>query len=83
LVSHLCIKLATDTSHFPNSQHQLCYTFRLLVGQALAQVEGYIINNHNNLTDIPTLNMILKTAFEDTNHVITLKKEIGGTKTNQ
>jgi hypothetical protein len=40
-VSHLYIKLEGDTCHFPNPQHQLCFTCRLLVGQVFAKVEAY------------------------------------------
>jgi hypothetical protein len=38
-VSHLHMKLAGDASCFSNPQHQLQYTFELLVGQAFMQVE--------------------------------------------
>jgi hypothetical protein len=39
-VFHLRIKFAGTASRFPNPQHQLQYTFGLLVGQAFEQIEA-------------------------------------------
>jgi hypothetical protein len=47
------MKLAKDTSHFPNSKYQLRYTFGLLVGQAFVQVEAYITDDGINLDNMP------------------------------
>jgi hypothetical protein len=45
------MKLAGDTTHLPDPQHQLHYTFEFRLGQALAQVEAYIMPDSSNLTD--------------------------------
>jgi hypothetical protein len=64
-VSHLCMKRAHDPSHLPNSQHQLQFTFRYLVGQASAMVEASINDESINLADVPALITVLETGFVD------------------
>jgi hypothetical protein len=54
-ISHIHMKLAGDTSRFPNPQHQFRYTFELLVRKAFMQVKAYIANEGINLTDVPAL----------------------------
>jgi hypothetical protein len=70
------MKLAGNASHFPNPQHQLRYTFGLLVGQAFMQVEAYITNEGNNLTDVPALITVLEMAFRDPDHVVTAERKL-------
>jgi hypothetical protein len=65
--------LAGDASCFPNFQHQLWYTFELLVGQAFTQVKAYITDEGNNLADIPSLITVLEMAFRDPNRMVTAK----------
>jgi hypothetical protein len=65
------MRLAGDTSHFPNPQHQLWYTFEHLVGQAFTHVEAYITEEGINQTHVPALITILETAFRDPDHVVT------------
>jgi hypothetical protein len=55
--------LARQASRFPNPQHQLHYTFILLVGQSFTQVKVNIMNNGINLTHVLALIMLLETAF--------------------
>jgi hypothetical protein len=79
-VSHLCMKLADNASLFPNLQHQLQYTFRLLVGQAFAQVEAYITNEGINLTDVLALITVLKTAFRNPDYVAVAERKLEALK---
>jgi hypothetical protein len=68
------MKLAGDASHFPNLQHQLQYTFGLLVCQAFAQVEVNITDEGINLADVPALITGLEMAFGDPDCVVTVQE---------
>jgi hypothetical protein len=70
------MKLAGDASRFPNPQHQLQYTFELLVGQAFVQVKAHITNKGINLTDLPALITALETAFGNPDHVATAERKL-------
>jgi hypothetical protein len=70
------MKLAGNTSHFPNLQHQLWYTFGLLVGQAFTQVSAYITNKGINQADVSALIMVLETTFGDPNPVATAEQKL-------
>jgi hypothetical protein len=65
------MKSVGDASRFLNSQHQLWFTFGLLLGQALVQVEADITNEGINLADNPALITVLEMAFGDLYHVAT------------
>jgi hypothetical protein len=70
------MKLAGDASCFSNPQHQLCYTFELLMGLAFTQVETYILDSDVNLTDIPVLITILETAFGDPDSIAIVERKL-------
>jgi hypothetical protein len=78
--SHLCMKLVGNTSCFPSPQHQLGYTFGLLVGQAFTQDETYITNDGINLGNIPTHIAILEMAFGDPNCVAIAERKLEALK---
>jgi hypothetical protein len=63
------MELAGNASHFPNPQHQLRYTFELLVYQAFAQVKTYITDEDINLAGVPALITVLETAFGNPVHM--------------
>jgi hypothetical protein len=65
------MKLAGNASRFPNPEHQLWYTFELLVDQAITQVEASITNESNNRTDVPALITVLEMAFRDPDYIVT------------
>jgi hypothetical protein len=46
------------------------------VGQAFAQVEAYITDEGIDLADVPTLIIVLKTAFGDPDHVATAERKL-------
>jgi G:T/U-mismatch repair DNA glycosylase len=69
------MKLAGDASYFPNPQNQLWYNFGLLVGQAFAQVEAYIIDEGINLTEVPAIITVLKMAIRDSDGVRTVERQ--------
>jgi hypothetical protein len=57
------MRLAGDASCFLNLKDQLWYNFGLLVGQDFTQVEAYDMEEGINLTHVPALITVLKTAF--------------------
>jgi hypothetical protein len=70
------MKLAGNASCFPNSQHQLRYTFGVQVGRAFVQVKAYITDEGTNLTDVPALIIVLETAFRDPDHGVTAERKL-------
>jgi hypothetical protein len=74
------MKLTGDAAHFYNPQHQLQYTFELLIGQAFAQVKAYITNDGMNLTDFPAMITVLETAFRDLDFMPTAKRKLEALK---
>jgi hypothetical protein len=70
------MKLAGDVSHFPNPQHQLWYSFGLLVGQGFTQVKAYITDEGFNLVEVPALIMVLETALKDPDHMATVERKM-------
>jgi hypothetical protein len=70
------MKMAGNDSHFPNPQHQLCYTFGLLVSQAFTKVESYITDKGMHLTNVPALITVLEMTFRDPDHVATAERKL-------
>jgi hypothetical protein len=70
------MKLAGDACHFPNPQHQLQYTFGLLVGQAFVQAEAYITDEDINLANVLMLIIVLEMAFGDPDCVATAEQKL-------
>jgi hypothetical protein len=70
------MKLAGNASHFPNLQHQLLYTFGLLLGEDFVQVEAYITDEDINLADVSTLITVLEMAFWDPDCVVTAARKL-------
>jgi hypothetical protein len=79
-VSHLHMKLAGNTSRFLKPQHQLQYSFGLLMGQGFAQVEAYITDKGINLTDVPVLITVFEMVFEDLDRVTRAEQKLEALK---
>jgi hypothetical protein len=70
------MKLAGDTSRFPNLQHQLRFTFRLLVSQTFTHVKAYVTEEGFNLTAILALITVLETAFGNLDRVAITERKL-------
>jgi hypothetical protein len=46
------------------------------VGQAFAQVEDYVTDDGINLTDVPTMIMVLEMAFRNPVRVVTAERKL-------
>jgi hypothetical protein len=63
------MKMTDDSSHFPNPQHELWFTFGLLVGQAFRQVEAHIASDSIKLAEVPAFITVSETASGDSDRV--------------
>jgi hypothetical protein len=70
------MKLAGNTSPFPNPKHQLLDTVALLVGQGCMQVEAGIIDAGMNLAKVPALLMVLEMVFGDPDCMATAEQNL-------
>ena len=59
------VKLTGNAEQFPSEKHHLTYVYGRLGGNALAQVQPYIIATGITLTNLVGLLEILQTAFGD------------------
>jgi hypothetical protein len=74
------MKPAGNATCFSDPEHQLCYSFRLLLGEAFSQVKAYIIDGSINLTNVPALINILETVFRDPECVATAECKLEALK---
>ena len=80
-VTQFCIKLQQNADHFIYSrqsikQNQLSYVIFCLEGDAFLQIKPYVFWNGINLSDIATLEALLKTQFSDVDPVGTAKHKL-------
>ena len=69
--AHLKLKMDADSHRFPDEVSKLRYTIGLLLGQAFAQIEPYIMDNGIDLSNVKHLMDILDILFGDPNRKIT------------
>jgi hypothetical protein len=67
------MKLVGNTTHFPDPQPKLHFTFRLHFSQTFTQVKAYITNSSINLADVSGLITSLETVFGDQYRVATVE----------
>jgi hypothetical protein len=70
------MKLAGNVSHFANSQYELQYMLRLLIGQDFAQVKAFITKEGINPRNVPALITVLEIAFGNPNHIVTVEQKL-------
>jgi hypothetical protein len=81
-ITKLSLKIAGNTTRFPDLQHQLRYAFSFLRGPAYNTMEPHLRNNEVNFTSLNEFFEVLRIAFGDPDEVKTAVRKLEALRQN-